>query len=188
MHFSGTFKTHTMKIDLLTARSNLIFSASIAFDILNQKVPPNITLNLYYFLTDSHQIYYDPGTQKFILLVISSATSQSYSFTIKETPYWYGWNQFMFVSQPTTDGTGMNYYVSWKNNWQDTTQTFVGTVPEIITMRYICFCNTDTGVNCCGMSNGITWSDVWLRDLSVWDGGLASVWTVMSSSNMYLYF
>jgi hypothetical protein len=176
VQFSGTLKTRSILIDLLTTKTNFIIEMWIHPDLMYQNVPP-IT-NSYVLLTENHQIYYDVNSKNYKLSVASSGSTKTYD--ISENLYYYGWNHVILSNVLVNSGADTKLQVSFNNNFFSSTANSIGYLAgTTIPTRYICFCNIDTGVNCCGMTTSITWMDIWIKDLRVWDGNYASVWTVL---------
>ena len=63
------------------------------------------------------------------------------------------------------------FTVSLANNLID-----VGTITGRSTANKICFCNKDE--NCCDKLTGVTWMDVFIRDIKVWDSTFAQYYTM----------
>ena len=159
-----------MTYDLVTARTNFILELWFHPDLVLQNYPPMV--NQYLFLTDNHQIYYDTYYGKFRIKITSNGMVNY--FDLGDNVYYYGWNHLIFSNVPA-DTTKTEISASLSNNFLASEAT-IGTVDGSASMRYICFCNVET---CCGAS-GVTWMDVWLGDMKIWDAANANMWTVMN--------
>lgn len=168
-----------MLIDFGSTSNNFIIDFWFHPDLLYQKSPP--TQTSYLFLTESHQILYDASLGKYRLGVLSGGNFNY--FDLNDSPYMYGWNHLILHNQPTTSGGNTNLLASLSNNFFKS-NSLIATVAGSVSMRYICFCNIDTGTNCCGLTTSITWMDMWMTELRVWDGAFATVWSVIQAPNL----
>lgn len=176
IQFSGTLNTRSIVIDLNTSRTNFIIEMWIHPDLLYQNIPPLV--NSYLLLTNNHQIFYDSISKKYKLSVKVGVTTKTYD--ISENLYYYGWNHIVLSNTLVNSATDTKLQVSFKNNFFDSSGNSIGYLPgTTVEINKICFCNIDTGDKYCGMTTPITWMDVWIKDLRVWDGNYATVWSAL---------
>ena len=170
LQFSGTMNTKSIHFPLNQDLYNFFIEIWFHPDLLTQEDKPLYTK--YFFTTNNHHMYFDVNTQQFMLKVYNDKGSQS-TFNLNQKIYYFGWNHLIFYSHEKLikDTIMTTFTVSLANNLID-----VGTITGRSTANKICFCNKDE--NCCDKLTGVTWMDVFIRDIKVWDSTFAQYYTM----------
>ena len=170
LQFSGTMNTKSIYFPLNQDLYNFYIEIWFHTDLLTQEDKPLYTK--YFFTTNNHHMYYDVNTQQFTLKVYNIKGTSS-TFNLNQKIYYYGWNHLIFYSHEklVKDSILTTFTVSLANNLID-----VGTIDGRSTANKICFCNKDT--NCCDRLIGVTWMDLFIKEIKVWDSNFVNYYTI----------
>ena len=170
LQFSGTMNTKSIYFPLNQDLYNFYIEIWFHPDLLTQEDKPLYTK--YFFATNNHHMYYDIKTQQFTLKVYNIKGTAS-TFNLNQKIYYSGWNHLIFYSHENiVKGSILTTFtVSLANNMLD-----IGTIDGRSTANKICFCNGD--LNCCERLSGVTWFDMFIKEIKVWDSRFAQYYTL----------
>ena len=178
LQFSGTMNTKSIYFPMNQDLYNFYIEIWFHPDLLTQEDKPLYTK--YFFATNNHHMYYDIKTQQFMLKVYNDKGTAS-TFNLNQKIYYFGWNHLIFYSHENVVKNVIltTFTVSVANNLID-----VGTIEGRSTANKICFCNED--LNCCDRLSKITWMDMFIKEIKVWDSNFAQYYT-MNDIDKYKY-
>ena len=170
MQFSGTMNTKSIYFPLNKDLYNFYIEIWFHPDLLTQE--DKLLYTKYFFTTNNHHMYYDVNEQKFLLKVYNENGAPS-TFNLNQKIYYYGWNHLIFYSHEyvNKDIIYTTFTVALANILID-----VGTIEGRSTANKICFCNKD--LNCCDRLSGVTWMDMFVKEIKVWDSNFAQYYTI----------
>ena len=170
LQFSGTMNTKSIYFPLNQDLSNFYVEIWFHPDILTQETKPAI--NKYFFATNNHHMYFDVKTQRLMMRAYNE-NEFSVTFNLNQKLSFFGWNHFIFHAyEENIKGTlYTKFSLSLANNFID-----IGTIEGKSSINKICFCNTD--INCCGRLTNITWMDLFIREIKVWDSTFVQYFTI----------
>ena len=170
LQFSGTMNTKSIYFPLNQDLYNFYIEIWFHPDLLTQEEKPLYTK--YFFTTNNHHMYYDVNNRQFMLKVYNENGAQS-TFNLNQKLYFFGWNHLIFYSHEQINKGQIytTFTVSLANNLID-----VGTIAGRSTANLICFCNKD--IACCGKLSGVTWMDMFIREIKVWDSNFVQYHTI----------
>ena len=171
LQFSGTMNTKSMYFPLKQNLANFYIEMWFHPDLLTQETKPFI--NKYFFATNNHHMYFDVNTQQLTLRAYNDAGITT-TFNLNQKIYYFGWNHFIFhaYEEFIKDKLYTRFSLSLANNFID-----IGAIEGKSTANKICFCTTDS--NCCDdRLDKVTWMDLFIREIKVWDSTFAQYFTI----------
>ena len=170
LQFSGTMNTKSIYFPLNKDLYNFYIEIWFHPDLLTQE--DKLLYTKYFFTTNNHHMYYDVNEQKFLLKVYNENGAPS-TFNLNQKIYYYGWSHLIFYSHEyvNKDIIYTTFTVALANILID-----VGTIEGRSTANKICFCNKD--LNCCDRLSGVTWMDMFVKEIKVWDSNFAQYYTI----------
>ena len=125
-------------------------------------------------------MYFDVNTQQLMLKVFNDNNNFE-TFKLNQKISFYGWNHFIFYAYEETENGKLytKFSLSLANKF-----IFIGSILGKSNANKICFCNSD--LNCCDRLDRVTWMDLFIREIKVWDSNFAQYYT-MNDFNKYNY-
>ena len=178
LQFSGTINTKSMIFPFHKDYSNFYIEIWFHPDLLTQETKPAI--NKYFFATNNHHMYWDVNTQQLMLKAFND-NNRAETLKLNQKISFYGWNHLIFYAYEETDKNTLytKFSLSLANEF-----IYIGHILGKSTANKICFCNTD--LNCCDRLNKVTWMDLFIREIKVWDSNFVQFFT-MNDFNKYNY-
>ena len=170
LQFSGTMNTKSIHFPLNQELSNFYIEMWFHPDLLTQETKPFISK--YFFATNNHHMYFDVNTQELTLRAYNVNGSTT-TFKLNQKIYYFGWNHFIFhaYEEVIKGKLYTRFSLSLANNFID-----IGALEGKSTANKICFCTTDD--KCCDRLKKLTWMDLFIREIKVWDSIFAQYFTI----------
>ena len=178
LQFSGTMNTKSIIFPFNKNLYNFYIEIWFHPDLLTQETKPAI--NKYFFATNNHHMYFDVNTQQLMLKVFNDNNNVE-TFKLNQKISFYGWNHFIFYAYEETENGKLytKFSLSLANKF-----IFIGSILGKSNANKICFCNSD--LNCCDRLDRVTWMDLFIKEIKVWDSNFAQYYT-MNDFNKYNY-
>ena len=170
LQFSGTLNTKSIYFPFNQDLSNFYIEMWFHPDLLTQEELP--TKTKYFFSTNNHHMYFDLTTQQLMLKAYNENGFFS-TYKLNQKINYFGWNHFIFYlyEESIKNILYTKFSLSLANNF-----IYIGLIEGKSTANKICFCNKDE--NCCDRLNGVTWMDLFIRDIKIWDANFVQFYTI----------
>ena len=170
LQFSGTLNTKSIIFPLNQNLTNFYIEMWFHPDLLTQEEKP--TKTKYFFSTNNHHMYFDLSTQQLMLKAYNEKEFVS-TYKLNQKLNYFGWNHFIFYvyEENIKNILYTKFSLSLTNNF-----IYIGLIEGKSTANKICFCNKDE--NCCDRLSGVTWMDLFIRDIKIWDSNFVKFDTI----------
>lgn len=180
LHFSGTLKTHSTQISLVSPLDSAIVSVWIHPDISRQIYPPSS--DSYLLLTNIYGIKYSIANTSYSFSVVN-ASGNFVNYVMSSSLYRYGWSHVIIYSRPDPqNANATQIYCALDQNFFSI-DSYIVKYSSSLLLNKICFCNFETNANCCGINTSIKWMDLFYKYLRIFDGRLTNIWSVIQYDN-----